>query len=119
MYQLKNPLSAQAVGLLLDHSIWCHNNRYCMRKDLIPVIGATVWVLTNLQKKIKGSVHAERILIKTKNGWELLLKYSGYTKDRKCIALPQKLSTKEFCQLCQTLRSDGLAQLIERILFNG
>jgi len=71
-----------------------------------------------LSKKIKGSVYAERILIKTKKGRELLLKYSGYTKDRRCIAQPQMLSIKEFHQLCQIICSDGfdvLAQLIERI----
>jgi len=68
-----------------------------MRKDLIPAIGATSVNNDQSSEKIKGSVHAERILIKTKKGQELLLKYSGYTKARRCIAQPQKLSTKEFC----------------------
>ena len=90
-----------------------------MRKDLIPALNAN-YVNSNDQssENIKGSVHAERILVKAKKGRELLLKYSGFTKDRRCITQPQELSTREFRQLCQTLRLDGfeaLAQLIERI----
>jgi len=101
-------------------TIVCDGTMIGIRKDLIPAMTATN-VNSNAQPldSIKGSVHAERILVKTKKGRELLLKFSGYTKDRRCITQPQQLSTKEFHQLCQILCLDGfeaLSQLIERIV---
>ena len=53
---------------------------------------------------IKGSRHVERVLIKSKKARDLLLKYSGYRRDRKPIAHPQMVTIKEFNQLVKLLQ---------------
>lgn len=63
------------------------------RKDLLPTCSLEEAIF------IQGSNHAERTLIKYPTGRVLLLKYSGYTCDRKRIAWPQLLSPSEFKQL--------------------
>ncbi len=67
---------------------------------------------------IEGITHAERTLVTMPKARDLLLKFSGYSKDRKRLARPRELSHVEFRQLCQSLRKDGfrvLADLIERL----
>ena len=45
---------------------------------------------------VKGSLHPDRVLIKTKKARCLLLQYSCFKRDRKPIVCPQKLSDEEF-----------------------
>ena len=48
----------------------------------------------------------------------LLLEYSGFTKDRKLISRPKQLTLAEFNQLCRSLSEDGfhsLATLLRRL----
>ena len=46
-----------------------------------------------------------------------LLKYSGFTRDRKQIAQPKQLTTTEFRQLCQSLEDgfNSLSALLKRL----
>ena len=58
------------------------------------------------------------MLVRSTKGRELLLKYSGFTQDRKRIARPKQLTTTEFRQLCQSLEEDGfnsLSALLKRL----
>ncbi len=97
-------------------TVVCDGTMVGFRKDLLPALQTTVDEIP--REHIRGSAHSERTLVRTKRAREFLLKYSGYSKDRKRLARPQSLTLKEFSQLCKGLRTDGfvaLAQLLERL----
>ena len=57
-------------------------------------------------------------MLKSHRSRELLLKYSGYTRDRKCLKNPKVLSAAELKQLQALLKKKGalpLAELISRL----
>ena len=58
------------------------------------------------------------MLLKTRRSRALLLKYSGYTPDRKCLKSPSDLTLAEFRELKSLLHKEGaspLANLLERL----
>lgn len=68
---------------------------------------------------IRGSKHGDRVLLRSRRSRELLLKYSGYTKDRKRQQSPKELTTTEFRQLQKLLKEEGattLTSLITRLV---
>ena len=65
---------------------------------------------------VKGSLHSDRVLIKTARARYLLLQYSCFKRDRKPVACPQKLTDKEFKQLTEILHSDGFVALEKLLL---
>ena len=67
------------------------------------------------EKVIKGSEHGDRILLKSFKSRELLLKYSGYSKQRKCLAKSTGLTLAEFSQLQKLCRKEGCSELAELI----
>ena len=89
-------------------TVICDGTMIGCRKDLLPRSTPSPQVV---QTPIKGSKHDQRTLIKTKRARELLLQYSGYSKDRKRLGCPKELSRTEFRQLCTILKSDGFQQL--------
>ena len=82
-----------------------------MHKDLLPFKHKNQSREDPMLPVIKGSAHVERVLIKSKKAWDLLLKYSDYRRDRKPIAYPQMIITKEFNQLVKLLQSDDFLSL--------
>ena len=89
-----------------------------MRKDLLPFAHENRAQEALTLPVIKGSTHSDRVLIKSKKARDLLLKYSGYRRDRKPFTCPEMLTIKEFDQLIKLLRSDGflaLAQLLDTL----
>ena len=65
-----------------------------------------------------GSRHSVQVLLKSRKSRELLLTYSGYTKDRKGQQSPTELTATEFRQLKKLLQDEGpkpLAELISRL----
>ena len=89
-----------------------------MRKDLLPFAHENRAQEALTLPVIKGSTHSDRVLIKSKKARDLLLKYSGYRRDRKPFTCPEMLTIKEFDQFIKLLRSDGflaLAQLLDTL----
>ena len=98
--------------------IMCDGTMVGMRKDLLPFKHNNQPQEDPVFPVIKGSAHVDRVLIKSKRARDMLLKYSGYRRDRKPIACPQMVTIKEFDQLVKLLRSDGfssLAQLLDKL----
>ena len=87
-------------------------------KDLLPISDDVDATNKVPEHTIKRSSHGERVLVWSTKGRELLLKYSGFTRDRKRITRPKQLTTTEFRQLCQSLEEDGfnsLSALLKRL----
>ena len=60
---------------------------------------------------VQGSSHTNRVLLKSCKSRALLLKYSGYSRDRKCIQNPKNLTASEL-QVLLKKRASTLAQAI-------
>ena len=84
------------------HTIVCDGIMIGFWKDFLPEISSSI----TSTPPIVGSWHQERILISSVKAWSLLLKYSGYTKDRKCLKPHKELSRSEFRELCHLTSSD-------------
>ena len=98
--------------------IVCDGIMVGMRKDLLPFAHENRAQKALTLPLIKGSAHSDRVLIKSKKARDLLLKYSGYRRDRKPFTCPEMLTIKEFDQLIKLLHSDGflaLAQLLDTL----
>ena len=57
-------------------------------------------------------------MLKSRKSRELLLKYFGYSRDRKCLRNPKSLTPSEIKQLHSLLQKEGavkLAQVINRL----
>ena len=50
--------------------------------------------------------HRERVLVSSTKARSLLMKYAGYTKDRKCVRQHKELTRAEFRELCTLTSSD-------------
>ena len=59
--------------------------------------------------------HKQRVLLKTVKSRELLLQYSGYTKDRKRLTLPKQLTFTQFTQMLKLLKGEGALSLTDVI----
>jgi hypothetical protein len=68
------------------------------RKDLIEAFEVKDPSMQT-QQPIRGSCHSDRVMLKSRKSRELLLKYSGYSRDRKCAKNPKNLTPSEFKQL--------------------
>ena len=60
---------------------------------------------------LKDSKHGDRVLIKTAKARELLLKFSGVSRDRKRLQNQKPLTEKDFTCLQNDLVKDGLKSL--------
>ena len=94
----------------------CDGTLIGFRKDLLPPLLAEkpnmdTLVLTH------GSKHNDHTFIRSPKGRELLLKYSGYTKDRKRIAPDKTISKTEWQNMCGLLEKDSktFVNLIESL----
>ena len=96
-------------------TIICDGTLLGFRKDLLPTLlrksDVKSLLLTN------GSKYSDHIIVHSAHGRELLLKYSGYTKDRKRLIVPIALEISEFKTLLNLLEKDSiaLAKLIKSI----
>ena len=75
--------------------IVCDGTMVGMRKDLLPFKHKNQPQENPVFPVIKGSAHVDRVLIKSKRARDMLLKYSGYRRDRKPIACPQMVTIKK------------------------
>ena len=67
---------------------------------------------------ISGSHHADRIFIRSLFARDLLLRFSGYTRDRKRLCNPQQLTATEIRRLIRLLEGEQLdvfAKMIDRL----
>ena len=71
-------------------------------KDFLPEISSSI----TSTPPIVGSHHHERVLISFVKAQSLLLKYSGYTKDCKCLKPHKELTRCKFRELCHLTCSD-------------
>ena len=98
-------------------TVICDGTLTGFRKDLMETFEAEN-PSHQSQQPVQGSSHSSRIMLKSRKSRELLLKYSGYNRDRKCIQNPKNLSPSEFKQLLALLKKEGalpLAQVISHI----
>ena len=98
-------------------TIVCDGTLLGFRKDLMDTLDNET-PTPQPDKPIHGSCHANRMMLKSRKSRELLLKYSGYSRDRKCMRNPKNLTPSEFKQLQSLLMKEGvsvLAQVISRL----
>lgn len=86
-------------------SVICDGTLIGFRKDLLPPLLAK----PNLDTLVPtyGSKYSDHTFICSPKGRELLLKYSGYTKDRKRIAAHKTISKTEWQSMCSLLEKDS------------
>ena len=66
-------------------------------------------------QQVQGSSHATRVMLKSKESRQLLQKYSGYTRERKCARNPKQLTPSEFKRLQSLLTKEGASSLVQLI----
>ena len=106
------PLCGASPGTFI-----CDGTMLGFRKDLLASTSSTPNVTDNVPL-ISGSKHEDCVLIKSAKCRELLLQFTGITRDRKKIRNPKQLTATELKFLCSGLRNDGfnsLSNLICRI----
>ena len=95
--------------------IICDGTSIGFRKDLI----SATWNMPEncMLPSTNGILHNERILTHSTKGRELLLKYSGFTKDRKKLTHDKLLSSNELHTMLSLIERDSkaLARLITHI----
>ena len=84
------------------------------RKDLMDTLDSDS-SLSSASQPIPGSSHTNRVMLKSQKSRELLLKYSGYSRDRKCLHNPKSLTPSEIKQLQSLLRKEGAVKLAQVI----
>ena len=95
-------------------TIVCDGTLIGFRKDLMVALDARNSCCQSQQ--VQGSNHASRILLKTRESRELLQKYSGYTRDRKCARNPKQLTPSELnLSGSKRLAREGASSLVEVI----
>ena len=67
----------------------CDGTMLGFRKDLLPISDDADATNEVPEHEVQGSSHGEHVLVRSTKGRELLLKYSGFTRDRKRIARPK------------------------------
>ena len=97
----------------------CDGTMLGFRKDLITACSPfDLKEAVSDKPLLKGSKHGDRVLIKMPKARELLLKFSGISRDRKRLQNPKPLSQRDFSCLQSDLVKDGLtslANLVRRI----
>ena len=83
----------------------CDGTLIGFRKDLLPPLLIKPNIDTLMPTH--GSKHSDHTFIHSPKGRELLLKYSGYTKDRKKIATTETISKTEWQSMCCLLEKDS------------
>ena len=87
------------------HLVICDDTLVGFRKDLLPSL--LTKPNTDTLVPIYGSKHSDYTFIHSPKGRELLLKYSGYTKDRKRIPDHKAISKTEWQNMCCLLEKDS------------
>lgn len=85
----------------------CDGTSLGFRKDLLPAL--LVKSSTESLPIIYSSRHHERTFIRSVRGRELLLKYSGYSKDRRKLPIPACLSRADFQTSLKLIDKDSKA----------
>jgi len=98
---------------LAPQTIICDGTSIGFRKDLASTV--LPGTATDEKTVVKGSEHADRVLLKSLKSRELLLKYSGYSKQRQCLSSNSGLTLAEFSQLQNLCRKEGCNELSELI----
>jgi len=75
---------------LASQTIICDGTSIGFRKDLASAVLPDT--ITDQKTALKGSEHADRVLLKSLKSRELLLKYSGYSKQRQSLSSNSWLS---------------------------
>ena len=83
----------------------CDGTLIGFRKDLLPTLLATP--NTDTIVPTYGSKYSDRTFVCSPKGRELLLKYSGFTKDRKKITAHKTISKTEWQNMCSLLEKDS------------
>ena len=97
-------------------TIICDGTLLGFRKDLMGTLDSDSPLPAG--QPIPGSSRTDRVLLRSRKSGELLLKYSGYSRDRKCLRNPKCLTPSELKQLQLLLKKEGteiLAQVISRL----
>ena len=71
-------------------TVICDGTLMGFRKDLMETFEVKD-PSVQTQQPIQGSCHSDHVMLKSCKSRELLLKYSGYSHDRKCIKNPKIL----------------------------
>ena len=98
-------------------TIICDGTLLSFRKDPMDTLDTETPILQSSQP-IHRSCHANWVMLKSRKSRELLLKFSGYSRDRKRMCNPKNLIPSEFKQLQSLLKKEGtsvLAQVISRL----
>ena len=98
---------------LASQTIICDGTSIGFRKDLASAVLPDT--ITDQKTALKGSEHADRVLLKSLKSRELLLKYSGYSKQRQSLSSNSGLTLAEFSQLQNLCRKEGCNELLELI----
>ena len=104
---------------LAPQTIICDGTLIGFRKDLASAVLPETISDKKIVTVIKGSKHTDCVLLKSLKWRELLLKYSGFSKQRQCLSSNSGLTSAEFSQLLNLCRKEGcnlLAYLQTRIL---
>ena len=94
----------------------CDGTMVGFRKDLLEAFQIQPQESSSI---ITGSHHADRVLLRSPDARNLLLHFSGYTRDRKRLHTPQQLSASDLRQLICLLEGeelDALAQMVKRLV---
>lgn len=98
----------------------CDGTMISFRKDLLEQFQVESGRAAEEEKAyISGSQHAERVLIRSQKARELLLQFSGYSRDRKRLRNPSQLTSADLQQLDRLLRAEDLssfAEVIQRLV---
>ncbi len=99
------------------HTIVCDGTTLGFRKDLLVAIDRAN--LLDECPTLAGTKHEERILIRSPKARELLLKFTGITRDRKMLHNPNPLTETEVKSLCSSHKNEQfkcLADLVSRVI---
>lgn len=100
----------------LPSTVICDGTLLGFCKDLLNSFGTSNSPRSNnTHEPVHGSNHSGRVMLKSKKGRELLLKYSGYSRDRRCIRNPPRLSRSEYKQVTALLTKEGASPLVDFI----
>ena len=99
----------------LPDVVVCDGTSFGFRKDFLPAILCEP-VIKSLPV-IHGSMHNDRVFIRTVQGRRLLLQYSGYSKDQKKLTAPKPLTTSEFKSMVTIIQKDSSALAKSSVYF--
>ena len=98
------------------NTVVCDGTMLGFRKDLLTACSPLDLPKAVSDKQLlKGSKHGDRVLIKKARVMELLLKFSGMSRDRKRLQNPKPLTERDFTCLQNDLVKDGLKSLVNMV----